>query len=282
MRILEPASDRRVGSSVERLRRSRLRLLATAVRHRRLTAGDVFLASFPRSGNTWVKFMLAELLSGTEVTFDSSDLVVPIVGLHRETPGLLPGGGRLLKTHEPYRRAYGRAIYIVRDLRDVAPSYWRVRKMQSDRDGTPEASFPDFLGRFARGEIDGYGSWHDHVDSWLDALDASADVLLVHYEPMVDDPEGELRRMVAFLGLEVEDARLTQIVANNSPQAMAERRGSMSREHTSIAMATATYGGWRDLYSAEELALLAPAAPAMRRLGYAVSREMDDPDPGAR
>lgn len=122
------------------------------------------LASYPRSGNSWTKLMLAELLVGSaKIDGRSKEWFVPMVGQHRGAPGVLPNGGRLIKTHEPYNKAYARAIYLVRDVRDVVVSFRTLRTME----GFSEESFDDFLSRFAVGAIGGYGTWQEHVASWL-------------------------------------------------------------------------------------------------------------------
>src|ERR1700744_2321096 len=102
-----------------RMARTRLRSPLVWLRHLGLDTSDVYLASYPRSGNTMLRFVLAEILSGIPSSFDSIQRIVPEIGVHVHAHPLLPGAGRLIKTHEPYRRKYKRGIYIVRDIRDV-------------------------------------------------------------------------------------------------------------------------------------------------------------------
>jgi hypothetical protein len=114
----------RTSRAADRLRRSKLRHLVYGWRHRGLKPADVMLASYPRSGNSWTKLMLAELLAGSgEVNSSSKQWLVPAVGEHLQSPRLLPGDGRLIKTHEPYHKVYRRAIYLVRYVRPVAVSF---------------------------------------------------------------------------------------------------------------------------------------------------------------
>src|SRR5260221_8061143 len=105
-----------------------LRTLVTISRHWAVDARDAFIVSYPRSGNTWLKFVLVHLLTGKAADLTDHESIVPYVGSHRKAPHVLPSGGRLLKSHEPYRRDYGsayqRGAYIVRDGRDVAVSYY--------------------------------------------------------------------------------------------------------------------------------------------------------------
>src|SRR5215472_10450025 len=91
-----------------------LRAPLVSLRHRGLDARDVFFASYPRSGSTWLRFLLFETLSGQSSAFGKVNDCIPDVGDHLKAPRLLPGGGRLIKTHEPYRNSYEKALYIVR------------------------------------------------------------------------------------------------------------------------------------------------------------------------
>ena len=108
-------------------------------------------------------------MSGREADFDNDSTVIAEVGSHRAAPGVLPGGGRLIKSHEPYsgpqKRVYRKAIYLIRDGRDVAVSYYYTLI----RRGLYEGDFGPFLRLFLAGGVDGYGPWHEHVESWLDS-----------------------------------------------------------------------------------------------------------------
>jgi hypothetical protein len=216
--------------------------------------------------------MLAELLTDSEVDFSSNEEVVPMLGRHLQAPHLLPGGGRLIKTHEPYRKAYKRAIYLVRDVRDVALSFRKLRAVEGFAE---EESFEEFLAGFVEGRVAGFGSWQAHVSSWLSAPDLGADVLVVRYEELIDDTVGKLGEMAVFLGLSIDDLRLSEIVENNRPDKMRGRKTQYSQERMSVTVGAGTYNAWRTRYSKSELAVLEPTTRAMRRAGYAME---DGPD----
>src|ERR1017187_3695816 len=100
------------------LSRSQIRVPVVWARHRDITAEDVFVASYPRSGSTWLRFVLAEALTGQPSTFPSVNRAIPQVGYHAQALRL-PAGGRFIKTHESYRRECRRAVCLVRDPRDT-------------------------------------------------------------------------------------------------------------------------------------------------------------------
>ena len=53
---------------------------------------------------------------------ESIDKCIPEIDAHRGVPPILAGGGRLIKTHEQYRKEYTKAVFLVRDPRDVVLS----------------------------------------------------------------------------------------------------------------------------------------------------------------
>jgi hypothetical protein len=207
-------------------------------RSRGLRPSDVLLVSYPKSGSTWLRFLLAQALTEREPDFDSIRDTVPPVGRHRHAPSVLAGGGRLVRSHEPLppvRHAPGRrTVYLVRDGRDVALSYFA----HEQRYGRFHGDLEQFLDRFTRGLVDSYGAWHDHV---LGALaherHGSAPVLRVRYEDLRADTVGELERVLSFLGAEVDAQALPALVAANSKERMREK------ESTSAFLASMTTNG---------------------------------------
>src|SRR4051812_1955252 len=98
------------------LRSTFLRKIYHLHKHRGLTAADAFLAGYGRCGSTWLAFMLSEVLwkAGSENSLGGHRFT-PFVGYHHQAETRLPSGGRLISTHETYRREYQRAICLVRD-----------------------------------------------------------------------------------------------------------------------------------------------------------------------
>jgi Sulfotransferase domain len=257
-----------------RLRRLRplLRKPRVVLRHRGLHPADVVLDEYPRSGGTWLTFMLAEVLFDRPIDFESEGSFVPPVGSHRATPAILPDGGRLLRTHEPFRTDYPKAVYVVRHVCDVAVSYYHWWKWT----GVDSAEFKTFLRMFLDGHVDGYGTWHDHVTSWLDVGDRP--VRVVRYEDLRSDTPGALRGIVEFLGTPAIDERIVNAVRNNSLDRMREKqeraRSSVfrSRAPDQDVVRTGSSGGWREWLDAGDVALVERVAgPTLQRLGYELS-----------
>ena len=127
---------------------------------------DVFLVSYPRSGNTWMRFLLYALLHGdAPSSFANVDHAIPGIYRHADrTLRRLPKP-RILKSHEYFDPRYNRVIYLVRDPRDVLLSYYRYHlKLRRIDEGYP----PDeYASLFVAGDLDGFGSWAQNAGSWL-------------------------------------------------------------------------------------------------------------------
>jgi len=238
---------------------------------------DIFLVSFPKSGNTWARFLLANLLHPEQT--------ITFTNLHRFVPDYLTGATkrdldrtprpRVIKSHECFERRYPRVIYIVRDPRDVAVSLYhyhrKLRKIEDD------ASIERFVDRFVSGETYPYGSWGQNVLTWLGTREGDPRFLLVRYEDMVADTGRELRKIAAFLGKQVTAEEIARSVERSSAgqlrkmervQSNRSRLTKDSRQDLSFVRA-ANAGGWRSELSAPLVTKIETAwAPLMRHLGY--------------
>jgi hypothetical protein len=234
------------------------------------------LDEYPRSGGTWLTFMLGELIFSRTLDFESEREFIPAVGWHRQAPRPLPSGGRLLRTHEPFRADYPKAIYVVRHVGDVAVSYFNWWKWARVED----VEFKPFFRAFLSGHVDGYGPWHRHVASWLDVVDRP--VHMVRYEDLRQVTEATLRHILDFLGLSAADTDISSAVLRNS---LEEMRRKQERARASVFRSRApdrdvvrkgSIGGWRDWLDREDVRLMERhAGPTLTRLGYTVGADRD-------
>jgi hypothetical protein len=246
------------------------------VSHRGLNASDVFLASYPRSGNTWMRFVMYELLTGAPTDYAAVRRTIPYVGYHRGTAALLEDGGRVIKTHEPFRAVYGgkRAIYIVRDPRDVAISEHKFRT----RNGAYNKGLDVFIDEFLDGKVQRFGSWAYHVTSWLDSdLAAGGRLHVVKFEELRADTPGVVQDVLDFLGVERSPGEVKAAVEANSVENMRrkedastmKKRIAKSPPPDSRFVNKGAVGGWRDILSDDQIRRIGDAtAPVLRRVGY--------------
>jgi aryl sulfotransferase len=196
---------------------------------------------------------------------------------------------RFLKTHLaldglPF---YPQVKYLVigRDPRDVFMSLWNhyagytehfYAKINDDpaRPGDPcprcPADIHDFWAMWmARGwfawEQEGYPFWGNlhHSQSWWEHRGLE-NILLLHYADMLADPTGEIRRIAAFLDIEIDDREIADVIAETNLAAM--RRRALAADETrdlplSFRQGARTFfnqgvnGRWQGVLSEEELAL---------------------------
>jgi hypothetical protein len=118
-------------------------------------------------------------------------------------------GPRVFKSHLTYRRFPGgacRTIYVARDGKDVAVSYYHFHRSHMGYTGT----FGAFFERFLAGEVT-CGSWLRHVEGWWAHRD-DPDVLFLQYEDLVRDLPGTLDRIAGFCNVNVAPERLDAIL----------------------------------------------------------------------
>src|SRR5690349_25152573 len=96
----------------------------TAGRNASLYPDDVYLVSYPKSGNTWVRFLIANLISEEPITLLNIEQRIPSVYILPDRELRRVRRPRLLKSHECFVSRYRKVIYTVRDPPDVAGSYY--------------------------------------------------------------------------------------------------------------------------------------------------------------
>jgi hypothetical protein len=256
--------------------KTRLRAPLVWMQHRHLSSNDVFIASYPKSGTTWTRFVLFEMLSGMPAGFRATNELMTVVGQHDKAIRLLPGNGRLLGTHEQYRKDYKKAIYLVRDARDVVSSEYAFLKALEYVHGDLDKYIRTFL--FTCGSAYGYGPWHRHIFSWLDSPIAETNnLLVVRYEDLRQDPIPWFVRMAEFLGATIDQKTIKVAVENNSIQKMREKEDKEPVRATIKGrfVRDGAVRGWVARLSPEQVRLIEEhAGSALLRLGYPLSSQL--------
>lgn len=251
-------------------------------RHLGLRDSDVILGCYPRSGGTWLRFTLFEILTGKPANFDNVNSAFRGLTDHRHGWPLLPGGGRFIGSHEPYRAEYHKAVYLVRDVRDVALSEFAFEKNL----GIRRAGFDEYLNDMLLGQKR-YGSWQDHAQSWIDSPLAKHNrFLLLRYEDLRRDSVEMFGTLVDFLGARIEPGAIERALANNSIEKMREKEDSLYQDEDYAAVPrrpekgiepggrfvrVGKMGGWEQNLTPEQLRLIElHAVGMMRRLQYPV------------
>ena len=179
---------------------------------------DVFLVSYPKSGNTWTRFLIGNLVHQKDITFANIEEIVP--DIYQHDSGFLSRvkRPRILKSHEYFDPRYKRVIYIVRDPRDVAVSYYfhQIKFRNIDETVTIDAS----IDKFITGKFDIFGSWGENVGSWLGTRSNDGKFLLVRYEDLLSQPVIEMEKIAEFLGLDKTKQELLHAIEKSSLSSM--------------------------------------------------------------
>jgi hypothetical protein len=214
----------------------------------------VWLASYPKSGNTWLRAVLSAWYTGSPPRLDAlvgrgvaarepldhalgiptSDLTPAEVAILRpRVDELLAAASKdtlVRKTHdglypgpegEPVIsvEATRAAVYMIRDPRDVAVSLahhdGRDLEWVVDHLDDPSATRTGTPGALEYQVAQRTGTWSDHVRSWVD--DAPFPVHVLRYEDCLDDPVRTFRSALRFAGLgPVDDAGVSLAVEHAS------------------------------------------------------------------
>ena len=289
MKHIDPKRPRPTSrKQISTLRRIRFKLSETRVRipvnwlrHRGFSPSDVILGCYPRSGSTWLRFTLFDILTGQPSEFESVNRAFRKLGEHAEALPLLPGGGRLIGTHEAYRSEYKRALYLMRDVRDVALSEFAFEKGI----GVGSADFDEYLRRLLQGKKK-YGSWQDHVVSWVDSgLANSGNLLVIRFEDMRFQTEQTLAQTLDFLHVLASRERIREAVRNNSLERMRLKEDTCTEvrfpqhPHKSSSeedrfVRSGSVEGWRQKLTEAQVKLIEKyAGRVLARMGYSVGSQ---------
>jgi len=196
-----------------------------------------FVCSHPRSGNTWMRYLLSDVLLQNHGVQTTTELpqparLVPYYHHNLITPRAATAtpAGYLIKTHDMIatlqERVGGhpgvrqcRYLYLFRAPEDVLVSVFHYSLLEK------------YIRSNSGGDIDLFcleylPAWMEHVTSYLDALDGGVTVYLVCYEELLRQPATVLSDTLRWLGIPHTPAIVQRAESNmrfGKLQAMEER-----------------------------------------------------------
>jgi hypothetical protein len=188
--------------------------------------GVTWIAAYPKSGNTWARFMVCNLLFGRQESAAALATLVPDIHEGRQATQC-PEGGALLKTHFPFSGSVPfadrtvAAIYIIRHPADVLVSNFFYSQRSAGNSDPSTADFDRYVEMFLEYRGDkrwielGMGSWEQNVRSWLQEP-LPFPVVRIRYEDMIHDPQGACRVMARLLRPQSSAADIEGAVQNSS------------------------------------------------------------------
>lgn len=237
--------------------------------------GDVVIATYAKSGTTWMQQIVSQLIFGGEEGVKVHQLS-PWIDLRVLPPEVRASVDqqahrRFLKTHLPVDALVfsplARYIYIGRDGRDAAWSFHNHHYNATDEyfrmynEGRPEG-LPE-LERGTADPLEFYRAWFandghpiwpfwEHVRSWW-AIRGLPNVLLIHFNDLKADLPGAIRRIAGFLGIAPDERAFSRIVSHctfdymkSHAAEVTPRGGAIWKGGADTFINKGTNGRWRD------------------------------------
>lgn len=232
---------------------------------------DIFLVSFPKSGNTWMRFMLSSIYlwefnrGRSEINYFNihtyiKDLQLCIIKDNHIGLGL----PRIIKSHRPFSPNYSRVIYVVRDVRDVMVSYFKYL----NRNGEKFSDIDEVLYH----PIYGVQAWVNHVESWLSSsTNLDKKLIIVKYENLIDDSNKELSKIMNFIGYNISNDAMDWIIYQGSKDRIKYVESTFGRARSSQVpfLRKGEKNQWRDHLTDSHLNyILKVAGDTLFKLGY--------------
>lgn len=196
-----------------------------------LNPSDIFLVSYPRSGNTWTRAIIANILYPHENLEALKDLNTYVPDIYRgDPPTVDPTKSRVIKTHRPYplrherqdESLYSKMIYLVRHPYNVARSLYHYASFKNE-----ELNWDIVLSAMITGN-NRWGSWMGNILSWK-ALEKEREMLFIKYEDLQENSTDKIQELANFLGYSIDSHRASVISENCSIDQMKEmeKKGSI-------------------------------------------------------
>ncbi|MFP2928020.1 sulfotransferase domain-containing protein [Pyxidicoccus sp. 3LG] len=174
--------------------------------------GDIYVATAPKTGTTWMQQIVHQILTGGRGEFEHIYQVSPYLehlllrGFAEAVLDALPSP-RILKTHMTWWLLApppdSRIIYVTRNAADSLVSLHNHVCLEEGYRHTLDVHFlrRNFL----------LMRWFRHLETWWRHR-ADPNVLHLRYEELAADLEGGIRKVARFLGVTLEEDRMGAIL----------------------------------------------------------------------
>ncbi|KAJ8031891.1 Sulfotransferase family cytosolic 1B member 1 [Holothuria leucospilota] len=114
-------------------------------------------------------------------------------------------------------------VYVFRDPRDVALSYFEFMKHFQQREGEPflqGKSFEQYLSDFRLKDRFSFGRWCEHALSYEERFKNGENILFIYYEDMKKDLSTVIKKIAKHISRPVNDDVIGKTMANSTVDAM--------------------------------------------------------------
>lgn len=231
---------------------------------------DIYVVSYPRSGNTWTRYIMAYLKSGATNPLIASEVQVLAPDVYTDV-GLVNSDDsrRVIKTHLPMMNLYPRVVFVHRDPRESLVSFWHYSRRVGNFNGT----FPQFI----RSSVSAFhGSWKNHMRAmqWKMEHDPQ-NIHVIRYDGLQNDFQKTVLGLIDWCGFG-SGVDLDTLKSLTSMETMASSDKDCpspfrSKSGESFFVDRGKGAGWRAVWSQSDLDWLAKdreMVAIMERHGY--------------
>ena len=223
------------------------------------TKGQFFLISFPKTGRTWLMYMIdqLQLISNNNSRIDKFFLL----NEHDNSEIIIENGYRnnpldIFKFASRYKYKRAKVIFLVRDPRDVVVSHFH----QITKRSVNPFIFEN-ISEFIRDEVLGFNRIIHYYNLWYNNRNIPEEFLLVRYEDLLQNGVVELLRIDSFLKLNICDSKVKSVYNNSSADKMRKKEvnnqfddfNNFGKEKNQMKVRNAVSGGYLNELDEEDI-----------------------------
>ncbi|XP_078367358.1 sulfotransferase 1B1-like [Oculina patagonica] len=254
-----------LGSKIPAFFTSDPQLLCDLISNFQTRPDDVFVATYPKSGTTWVQEIVWQIFNEGQVKSSHIMQKVPFLeaATHTKVPhpamDTLPSP-RILKTHLPYHTTPKSAtedtkckyIYVARNPKDVAVSFFKFAEALKSVGNGYHGPWEFYAKLFVEGNVT-WNFWNDHVLGWWKHKD-DPNVLFLKYEDLQKDLLSHVRMIANFLNKPLSDDLISRIAEQCTFSGMKKNPESYAiknEEGESSLLRKGVVGDWKNYFTPE-------------------------------
>ena len=235
------------------------------LKHMKVYSDDVWVASFPRCGSTWTRWIVRLIHNRGQPDDQEINDISPYVDVPRVTEfvSLLDDmpRPRILKSHFPYdsfpcgppHETPGKYIYMSRNPKDVIVSLYCLVKQGHFQNVKWE--------KILKSQMEGsltYGDYFDHLLGWW-AHRNDENVLFLKYEDRKKDLAGQIKQIATFMEADLSSQELSKVVELATFDSMKKEEKvnqswskNYDKDGEPVFLRKGVVGDWKNFFTPEE------------------------------